>query len=96
MDGMGWDGLDGLDGIRVVVGIEHLTVLINSVYSHPPNAGICLIYLGSGLSWFLSLPGYLYPVYLPPEWYFKPVVRWAPAMAMRDYSPPGQVLYSNQ
>ena len=30
-DGMGWDGLDGwMDGIRVVVGIEHLTVLINA------------------------------------------------------------------
>ena len=36
--------------------------------SHPRNAGRCLIYLGSGLSWFLSLPVYLYPVYLPPEW----------------------------
>ena len=34
----------------------------------------------------LSLAGYLYPVYLPPEW-FKPVARWPPAIAMRDYSP---------
>ena len=35
---MGW--MDGLDGIRVVVGIEHLTVLISMIYKSLDNINI--------------------------------------------------------
>ena len=89
----------------IVRGIEYgldylLTSWCFSLYSvsitHPPNAGMCLIYLFRVRVILVFISGWLSLPRLSAGWMvvFKPVVRWAPAMAMRDYSPPAQVFSS--